>query len=102
MQIRVGYELIYDCPQPTPMMLMLNIHHSRAADIVVPDHVMTEPAVPVHAYRDAFGNWCSRIVAPQGRIRICEHWCGQRHRQARSGGSRRRISIRCRICPTMS
>ena len=30
MQIRVGYELIYDCPQPTPMMLMLNIHHTLA------------------------------------------------------------------------
>jgi transglutaminase-like putative cysteine protease len=70
MQIRVGYELIYDCPHPTPMLLMLNVHHSRVADIVVPDHVMTDPAVPVHAYRDAFGNWCSRIVAPQGRIRI--------------------------------
>ena len=70
MQIRVVYELIYDCPQPTPMLLMLNIHHSRAADIVVPDHLMTEPAIQVHAYRDAFGNWCSRIVAPQGRIRI--------------------------------
>ena len=37
MQLRVGYELIYDCPQPTPMMLMLNIHHTRASDIVVPD-----------------------------------------------------------------
>ncbi len=70
MQIRVGYELIYDCPQPTPMLLMLNIHHSRVADIVVPDHLMTDPAVPVHAYCDAFGNWCSRIVAPRGRIRI--------------------------------
>jgi transglutaminase-like putative cysteine protease len=70
MQIRVGYELVYDCPQPTPMLLMLNIHHSRVADIVVPDHLMTDPPVPVHGYRDAFGNWCSRIVAPQGRIRI--------------------------------
>ena len=37
MQIRVGYELVYDCPQPTPMLLMLNVHHARAADIVVPD-----------------------------------------------------------------
>ena len=36
MQIRVGYELIYDCPQPTPMML--NIHHTRASDIVIADH----------------------------------------------------------------
>jgi transglutaminase-like putative cysteine protease len=70
MQIRIGYELIYDCPQPTPMLLMLNVHHSRAADVVGPDLVKTEPAVPLSAYRDAFGNWCSRIVAPAGRIRI--------------------------------
>jgi transglutaminase-like putative cysteine protease len=70
MHIRVGYELIYDCPQPTPMMLMLHIHHSRVDDIVVPDQVRTIPAVPVSAYRDGFGNWCSRIVAPRGRITI--------------------------------
>ena len=31
MHIRVGYELIYECPQPTPMVLMLNTHHSREA-----------------------------------------------------------------------
>ena len=70
MQIRVGYDLIYDCVQQTPMMLLLNVHHSRVADLVAPDHVMTEPAVPVHGYRDGFGNWCSRLVAPRGRIRI--------------------------------
>ena len=70
MQIRVGYELIYDCPQPTPMILSVNIHHSRANDIVVPDQMTTTPPVPVAAYHDRFGNWCSRILAPQGRIRI--------------------------------
>ena len=70
MQIRVGYELIYDCPQPTPMILSVNIHHSRAGDIVVPDQMTTTPPVPVAAYHDRFGNWCSRILAPQGRIRI--------------------------------
>ena len=70
MQIRVGYELIYDCPQPTPMLLALHIHYSRASDILVPDHVTTDPSVPIFAYRDSFGNWCSRIVAPPGRIRI--------------------------------
>lgn len=70
MKIRVGYELIYDCPQPTPMMLMLNIHYTRASDIVVADHLTTNPSVPITAYRDVFGNWCSRIVAPKGRIRI--------------------------------
>ncbi len=70
MQIRVGYELVYDCPQPTPMMLMLNIHYSRAPDIVVPDRLVTSPGIPVASYRDGFGNWCSRIVAPQGQVRI--------------------------------
>ena len=44
MQIRVGYELIYDCPQPTPMMLMLNIHYTRASDLVIPDHLTTCPS----------------------------------------------------------
>jgi transglutaminase-like putative cysteine protease len=70
MQIRVGYELTYDCPQPTPMVLLLNIHHSRVNDIVVPDRITTDRAVDIRSYRDSFGNWCSRLVAPQGRIRI--------------------------------
>lgn len=70
MRLRVGYELIYDCPQPTPMMLMLHVHHTRAPDIIVADHVTTEPVLPVASYRDGFGNWCSRLVAPAGRTRI--------------------------------
>jgi len=70
MQIRAGYELIYDFPQPTPMVLMLNIHHTRAGDIVVPDRMTTDPAVPTTAYRDGFGNWCTRIMAPAGRLRL--------------------------------
>lgn len=70
MQIRVGYEFIYDFPQPTPMILTVSIHFSRASDIVTPDHLTTSPSVPVTAYRDGFGNWCSRIVAPSGRFHI--------------------------------
>jgi transglutaminase-like putative cysteine protease len=70
MQIRVGYDLIYECPQPTPMILTLNIHYTRASDIVIPDLITTDPPVPITAFRDGFGNLCTRIVAPQGRIRI--------------------------------
>jgi hypothetical protein len=29
MQIRLGYELAYDCSQPTPMLLMLNVYYTR-------------------------------------------------------------------------
>ncbi|MCB4770476.1 transglutaminase family protein [Ancylobacter sp. Lp-2] len=70
MHIRLGYELVYDCPQPTPMLLVLNIHYSRASDIIVPDFVVTRPSVPISAYRDGFGNWCSRMTAPAGRTVI--------------------------------
>jgi transglutaminase-like putative cysteine protease len=37
---------------------------------VLPDHLITRPSLPTTAYRDAFGNWCSRIVAPRGEIRL--------------------------------
>jgi transglutaminase-like putative cysteine protease len=70
MKIRIGYDIVYECTQPTPMILMLDIHYSRMNDVVVPAHLMTDPRVPVVAYRDGFGNWCSRIVAPRGDIRI--------------------------------
>jgi transglutaminase-like putative cysteine protease len=70
MQLQVGYELTYNCPQQTPMLLMLNIHHTRASDIVVPDCLTTAPSVPQTFYRDAFGNWCTRIVAPPGLITL--------------------------------
>ncbi len=70
MKIRLGYELIYDCPQPTPMILTLSVHYTRVSDIIIPDHLIAEPPVPLTAYRDSFGNWCSRIIAPQGQIRL--------------------------------
>jgi len=70
MKINIGYELIYHCPQPTPMILMLNLHYTKSSDVLMVDHVVTQPSVPITAYRDGFGNWCSRIVAPAGTIRI--------------------------------
>ena len=68
LQLRVGFEMEYDCPQPTPMILVLNVHYSRAADLLYADRLLTLPEVPITAYRDLFGNWCSRLVAPQGRF----------------------------------
>jgi transglutaminase-like putative cysteine protease len=52
------------------MIVTLNIHFSRASDIVKPDHLLVSPSVPVTGYRDSFGNWCNRIVAPAGQVRL--------------------------------
>ena len=70
MQFKTGYELIYTFFQPTPIILVVNIHESREADLVVPDRLQVEPSIPIHHYRDSFGNQCHRIVAPPGQIRI--------------------------------
>ncbi|MCE5975223.1 transglutaminase family protein [Sinirhodobacter sp. WL0062] len=52
------------------MIALLNVHFSRAGDLEAPDHVRTWPPVPLCAYRDGFGNWCTRFVAPQGDFSI--------------------------------
>lgn len=70
MRLRIGYEIIYDCPQPTPMILMTHVHHSRVSDLLAPDYLITRPALPTEPYRDTFGNWCVRLTAPAGQTTI--------------------------------
>jgi transglutaminase-like putative cysteine protease len=70
MLIRFGCALEYECEQATPMILKLSVHYSRTSDLVRPDAVITNPSVPVTMYRDVYGNWCTRTVAPPGRFRI--------------------------------
>ena len=79
MKLRLGCELSYRLKQPTPMIAMLNAHHAHAPFFDVPDRLMTTPAVPLSHYRDGFGNWCTRLVAPAGVFvlgtdgTICDH-----------------------------
>ena len=70
MKFRVGYELQYEFPQPTPIMMMLNMHFTRVSDLATPDHISVTPSVPISGYRDSYGNWCSRFLAPAGNVRI--------------------------------
>jgi transglutaminase-like putative cysteine protease len=70
MNINIGYEIVYDCPQPTPMILTLNVHYTRVSDLFSPDHMVTDPPVALSGYRDNFGNWCSRLVAPKGQLKL--------------------------------
>ena len=70
MKLRVGYELCYLFPDPTPAILVLNIHFTRISDLAGPDHIIVSPSVPIRGYRDEFGNWCTRILAPAGVISL--------------------------------
>ena len=68
MKIRAGYEIAYDCPQPTPMIVMLSVHPSRTPDLITPDWLRLNPAIAANTYRDGFGNICHVLHAPAGRI----------------------------------
>jgi transglutaminase-like putative cysteine protease len=70
MQLRTGYELVYNFPQPTPIILVVNVHESRVPDLITPDALTVEPAVPFTHYRDGFGNLCHRLLAPAGRLEL--------------------------------
>jgi len=67
MRIRAGFEITYDCPAPTPMLLMLNVRPEREADLETPDTIHIDSGAPIEAYIDGFGNRCSRVVLPAGR-----------------------------------
>ena len=68
LQMQIGFEIEFNCPAPTPMLLTLNVHSSRAADLRQPDLLQCEPPLPVSYYHDQFSNYCGRIVAPAGPL----------------------------------
>jgi transglutaminase-like putative cysteine protease len=70
MQIRAGFDISYECPQPTPMLLVLSIHPSRFSDLATPHRLRFEPEIPSDDYEDRYGNVCTRITAPAGRLRM--------------------------------
>jgi transglutaminase-like putative cysteine protease len=70
MFIRIGYDVVFDLPAPTPMLLLLNVHPSRFGSLRGPEKLRVEPFVPMRTYTDSFGNTCARIVAQAGQVRF--------------------------------
>ena len=70
MKIRIGYEIGYQSAGRTPMLLMLSVHPSRLPDLLMPHRLDFDPPIPATGYRDCYGNICTRIVAPEGRLTI--------------------------------
>ncbi len=70
MKIRAGYELIYDCPAPISLLMMISVHSSRVPDLLTEASItFTGGGVP-RTYEDRFGNLCTRVLVPSGRTVI--------------------------------
>jgi transglutaminase-like putative cysteine protease len=70
MHIKAGYEIAYECPAPTPMLLALSIHPTRVPDLLTPQRLSFDRDVTPYDYVDGFGNVCTRIIAPAGTTTI--------------------------------
>jgi hypothetical protein len=46
MNLQVGFERVYDCPPPVPMILLVNVLDSLAADIIEPEVLTTDNSAP--------------------------------------------------------
>lgn len=70
MRIRAGFEIAFECPTPTPLMLMLSIRPERRGDLETPEFISPDPDTPIRQYLDSFGNVCTRLTAPAGTITL--------------------------------
>src|SRR4029077_18146927 len=70
MKIKIGFEIAFEAPQPTPMVILLNVHPSRQSDLLTSDQIATSPSVPIRPYHDSFGNECGRLFLPPGRTML--------------------------------
>jgi transglutaminase-like putative cysteine protease len=70
MKIHIGFDMTFNCAQPTPMIFMLNVHPSRAADLITSDRLRVTPTRAMTNYIDGFGNRCTRLLAPAGELRV--------------------------------
>ena len=70
MNIRFGYDIAFDIPVPTPVLMLLRVHPSVEPALQSEEALKVEPDLPVSEYIDTFGNRVGRILAPAGRLRL--------------------------------
>ena len=70
MLIRAGFEIGYDLPGSTAMLLVLLTHPSRQPTLRREERLAVTPAVNIDRYTDMFGNTCCRLASPAGPITL--------------------------------
>lgn len=70
MLIRLGYDMVFETPLPVSIVALLKVHPSRVIDLREPDELKLEPAAHIETYLDSFGNYCCRLLAPAGQVRL--------------------------------
>ncbi len=70
MNIRFGYDIAYELPSPTTVVLMLHLRPELTARLRTPETIVISPNVPREIFTDVFGNRCTRLTAPAGLLEL--------------------------------
>jgi len=70
MLIRAGYSIAFECTAETPLLLMVHIRPERHGDLREAEKFTLHPQTPYRTYTDGFGNICTRLIAPVGRLSL--------------------------------
>ena len=70
MLIKAGYEIAFDCAAETSLLLMVHVRPERRGDLRSPERFKVSPEVEYRTYADGFGNICTRLTAPRGRLSL--------------------------------
>ncbi len=69
-QIQFGYELTYEFPAPTDVILLLHLRPELNSRLIGREVLKVSPNVPYTTFIDAFGNRATRLTAPAGRLEL--------------------------------
>jgi transglutaminase-like putative cysteine protease len=75
MLIEAGFDIAFECPAATPMLLQLNVHPSRDANLLTPDRIASDPPLRMRSYLDLFGNRVTRVdEVPAGLVTFSDRF----------------------------
>jgi len=69
-KISAGFNLAFDSDDETPLLLMVHIRPELRHDLIETEKLTVYPEIPFTTYADGFGNICTRLIAPAGRLSI--------------------------------
>jgi hypothetical protein len=69
-KIEAGHDIAFLCIQDVSMLLMLSVHPSRQHDLLSEHRISFSADIRSRDYLDAFGNICTRLMAPSGLFQI--------------------------------
>jgi transglutaminase-like putative cysteine protease len=70
MQVRIGFEFVLESGAPTPTAAIVQPPRDGHAHRLLAEERTITPEVPLHSYRDTFGNTVWRWTAPEGRMTL--------------------------------